>query len=224
MLSVLSPGSRFRDLEEYLLLTENFLAGEQAAFVQEVDAAVEAAGLKGEDREDYYSFKEDDYARLHDAFPRIVYSSTLLTACSLFESSFVDVCRQFERDGRLATATSWAQTSGKGVRKAAAFLRDNFGLDPARDPRWQEVLDIYRVRDCFAHANGDVSLMRPPQQQELDAAAGRFASAGVGISSARQLEVGPPFVRLVLSRFTALWSAFVDATRDNAVLGPRYWP
>ena len=83
LVSLFLAGSQFQDLREYLLLAQDFVLQKQRAFQKRVDDYIAANASKEDDRDEYYSFFEDDHDQIHNRFPRIVYSSTLLMACAL---------------------------------------------------------------------------------------------------------------------------------------------
>jgi hypothetical protein len=222
--SLILAASQLQDLTEYLSSVEGFVVQEQAKFIKRVEAAIAAHSLQGEDKDEYYSHHEDEFDQLHSTFPRIVYSSTLLTACSLFESSLVDLCKDFEKDAALPTPKGWHLFDrDKGVRKAAAFLRDNFGIELNKYPHWASILDLYRIRDCIAHANGDVSIMNSKQAQELRDAVVRHAALGISITAYHRLDLGSVFVAAAIDRLAGLWQELLPSCHNNAVLGPHYW-
>jgi hypothetical protein len=219
---VLLTPSQLSDLEAFLISVEHFVDEEKTSFTKRVEAAVVEAGLTGEEKDEYYSFHEDQFDRLDRAFPRIVYSSTLLSACSLFESGLVDLCKDLERDALLPQSVAWSDVKDKGVRRVARYLDANFGIAPARDHAWNDILGYFRVRDCIAHANGDVSLMQQAQQVELSRLMQQLPD--LSIDSGRKLSLGAPFIRRSITCFAEFWRRLHVACRDNAQLGPRYWP
>ena len=92
LVSLILAEFQFRDLREYMTTAQDFVVRKQQEFRKRVDDHIAVNALEGEDREAYYSSHEDDYDQLYSRFPRIVFSSTLLMACSLFESSLADLC------------------------------------------------------------------------------------------------------------------------------------
>ena len=217
--------SQLQDLREYLWSVQSFVTQEQKAFRQRVEDAIAAEGLQGDEKDEYYSIHEDEFDQLHSTFPRIVYSSTLLTACSLFESSLTDLCKDFERDSALPKLKTWDQLDkDTGIRKAAAFLKANFGVHLKNYSHWDSVLDFYRIRNCIAHVNGDVSTMQARQKQEVQQAVQRHAFFEISITPYGRLDLGSKFVSTVIERLAGLWRELHPACYENAVLGPRYWP
>jgi hypothetical protein len=92
LVSLILAEFQFRDLREYMTTAQDCVVRKQQEFRKRVDDHIAVNALEGEDREAYYSSHEDDYDQLYSRFPRIVFSSTLLMACSLFESSLADLC------------------------------------------------------------------------------------------------------------------------------------
>ena len=116
--------SQLRDLHDYLSAVQSFVGQQQKAFIKRVEETIAAEGLQGDEKDEYYSLHENEFDRLQNTFPRIVYSSALLTAWSLFESSLVDLCRAFDGDPALTNPEPWDQLNDKykGVKRADRFL------------------------------------------------------------------------------------------------------
>ena len=61
-------------------------------------------------------------------------------ACALFEGLLVDLCKGFER--ALPTPTPWnALVKDKGITKAAAFFKDNFGIRLSNYSKWDQIMN-----------------------------------------------------------------------------------
>lgn len=217
---------QLRDLDDYLSAVEQFVTAERDTLVQRVNAAVAAQQLEGDELENHYFAHEDDIHRLASTFPRLVYAGTLLTACALFESSLVDLCRDFDRDAALPKMLTWGAIPARdsGLQRSARFLKANFGIELAQYARWDDLSRCYLVRNCVAHADGDVSLMRADSAAKLNAAVRGLAPLGIRVSELDKLDFGSTFVRAVIGEFRAFWPGLTRACRENADVGPRYWP
>jgi len=222
LVSLLLADSQFQDLREYMSLAQDFVVRKQRDFRKRVDDHIAVSALEGDDRDEYYSSHEDDYDQLHNQFPRIVFSSTLLMACALFEGLLVDVCKSFER--ALPTPTPWNTPSkDKGITKAAAFLKDNFGIRLSNYSHWDQVMNYFKVRHCIVHADGDLSNMQPKQATQIRETVNLYGSLELGITHGR-LVFGHKFVSVVIDNLGGIWPLLENACIHNEVVGPHYWP
>jgi hypothetical protein len=202
-------------------LAQNFVVRQQRDFQKRVDDYAAANALEGEDKDQYYSSLEDDQDQLHIRFPHIVFSSTLLMACALFESSLVDLCKVFERV--LPTPIPWSHGKNNGITKAAAFLKENYGVCLSNYSHWERVMDYFKVRDCIVHAGGDISNMKPEQANRIRKAVELYGSLGLCMTN-RRLGIGQEFVSAVIDDFGGIWPLLEAACIRNEVVGPHYWP
>lgn len=212
---------QFQDLREYMSLAENFVVRQQRDFQKRVDDYVAEHELEGEHKDEYYSSLEDDQDQVHSRFPRIVFSSTLLMACALFESSLVELCKGFERG--LPTPTRWSDGKDTGIKKAAAFLKGNYGICLSNYSRWNQVTDYFKVRDCIVHAGGDVVNMKLDQANQIRKTVRLYGSLGLSITN-RHLQIGQAFVSTVIDDMAGIWPLMESACIENEVVGPHYWP
>jgi hypothetical protein len=219
--SLLLAESQFQDLREYMSLAQEFVVRKQRDFHKRVDDHIAVNALEGEDRDEYYSSHEDDHDQLHSRFPRIVFSSTLLMACALFESSFVDLCKGFER--ALPTPIPWSHVKDKGITRAAAFLKENYGICLPNYSHWDRVINYFKVRDCIVHADGDLSNMQPEQANRIRRTVKLYGSLGLLVTN-RHLVIGQEFVSAVIDDLGGIWPLLETACIQNEVVGPHYWP
>jgi hypothetical protein len=145
-------------------------------------------------------------------------------ACSLFESSLVDLCKGFERDPVLPTPKSWGDLGeDKGITRAAGFMKVNFGILLSNYPHWNKIKDYFKIRDCVVHADGDVSNMKPKQAAQLRATVKAYSQLELGINHGR-LVIGNKFVSAVIDDLGGIWPLLHTACFENEVVGPHFWP
>lgn len=222
LVSLLLAESQFQDLREYMSLAQDFVVRKQREFRKRVDDHLTVNALEGDDRDEYRNYHENDYDQLHNQFPRIVFSSTLLMSCALFEGSLVDLCKSFERV--LTTPAPWnAFDRDRGITKAAAFLKSNFGIHLSNYSHWSQIVDYFKVRDCIVHADGDLSNMQPQQANRIRETVNRYGSLESSVNT-RRLVVGHKFVSAVIDTLGGIWPLLETACIENEIIGPRYWP
>jgi hypothetical protein len=240
--------SQLRDLQDYLSAVQSFVGQEQKAFIKRVEETIAAEGLQGDEKDEFYSIHENGFDRLHNTFPRIVYASALMTACSFFESSLVDLCKAFDRDAALTKPKPWEDLNDKhkgvrglisccprlrwgrdqlndkhkGVRRADRFLGANFGIHLHKYSHWESIIDYYTIRNCLAHANGDVSIMPVKAGEKVRQVVQRHLP-DISITQDGRLNLDFKFISTVIDHLAALWKELHSACRENATLGPRYW-
>ncbi|MGO9256344.1 MAG: hypothetical protein ACLQU1_08600 [Bryobacteraceae bacterium] len=216
--------SQFQDLRDYLSLARDFVIREQQTFLKRVEDAIAANSLQGEDKDEYYGAHEEEYDQLHSRFPRLAFSSTFLMACSLFESSLVDLCKGFERESALSTPRLWSDfPNDKGRMRAAEFLKANFGIHLSNYAHWDEITVVFKVRDCIVHADGDVSNMQPKHAAQVKVSVKAYSHLDLNITHG-SLVIGSAFVSYVIEVLAGLWPNLHTACFENEVLGPHYWP
>jgi hypothetical protein len=222
LVPLLLAESRLRDLHDYLSSVQSFVDQEQKAFIKRVEETIPAEGLQGDEKDE---IDENKFDRLHNTFPRIVYASALMTACSFFESSLVDLCKALDRDAALTKPKPWDRLNNKGVRKADRFLGANFGVHLHMHSRWDSILDYYEIRNCIAHANGDVSITQGKNAENVRKAVQRH-SPHISITKVGQdecLNLDFKFISTVIDHLAALWKELYSACCENETLGLRYW-
>lgn len=221
LVSLFLAESQFQDLREYMSLAQDFVIRKQLDFHKRVDDHIAVNGLEGEDRDEYYSSHEDDYDQLHGRFPRIVFSSTLFMACSLFESSLVDLCKRFEQ--ALPKSTQWSYGKDTGITRAASFLEENYGIRLPNYSHWSRVKNYFKFRDCIVHADGDVSNMRKNDADYIKRTVELYKSLGLSMPN-RHLVIGHEFVSAVIDDLGGIWPLLEAACIQNEIVGPHYWP
>ena len=231
----LLPLEEFEDLRMCLQDSVYLVAQRQKTFDAHVEDAVE--GLDDEERSLVYEFHSEEHDRLHSRFPQLVSASTLLMACSLFESALTDLCKFLDGaptrlglPSRKKTATGigltpttpWKNTKGSSISRPANFLRENYGIDAGRHSDWNTILRHYDVRHCLVHANGDVGLMT--NRKELRLLLQKQPFSLIKINGSGRLEFGSEYVTVVLDHMCGFLGTLHTACYENPVLGPHFWP
>jgi len=201
-------------LEEYLSMTDAFLTRKRCEFeVTYRDVLNDHA---------FHDAMDDDISQLWTGFPTTLLNTTFVAACACIEGSAAILCKRFDSESALQKTLAWQDTKDQGVKRSAAFLKENFQLHLADHSMWSSLSDFGEIRNCIVHAASDMNQMKKPQQ--LRQAVHRQAVHGVSIDQHGHLAVTATLVKHTLKGMLNFWEALHVALRDNAVVGPHYWP
>lgn len=142
-------------LEEYLEKIETFLAEEKNKLKNH--------NLEWQDRIKQLPLKEQEFAkqywlekfnRYSIEFPRILRNSFLVTAISLLEFELAIIGKKLKE--QQAIPISWRELKGDTLEQAKRFCKIA-GLNISSDnENWQNIQDVYLVRNCIVHNNGTI--------------------------------------------------------------------
>ena len=201
-------------LREYFDLTETFLMKKRAQF-EETYAEV----LRDHE---FYDAMSDDISQLWEGFPTTLLSMTLVAACSCIESAAAILCKKLDSEATFPKRTSWGDVRDRGLRRAAAFMKENFDIYLDDHAAWHSLCDYAEIRNCIVHAAGESDSVA--KAAPLLQAVKRRAHDGVSIDKDGRLRLTPAFATRALSTIDAFWEALREALRQNATIGPHYWP
>jgi hypothetical protein len=226
----------FENLRFCLHDSVHLVAQRQKAFDEQVEKAAER--VDDEERVFYYDHYSEEHERLHGKFPQLVSASTLLLACSLFESTLTDLCKYLDSlptqlglpspkktgmKARLTLITHWEDVKCSGILRPAAFLRKNFCIEAGRYSEWNTILGHYEVRHCLAHANGDVGLMRVNNGKQLKELLQKQPFSVIKINDSGRLQFGSGYVESVIDHMRGFLGALHAACFTNKILGSHFW-
>lgn len=211
-------------IRDYLGYTSSFLEGKKARFEKYLREA--ASALQPGEESELYDYHDDDIQQHWFGFPALLHGSMVVAVCSCLEAGLTDVCKDLQRETELTIAQKWEDIpkSETGIHRAAFFLERNFDIYPKQHLAWSRIMDYYRVRDCIAHAIGDVGLMRDTHQQAINSALSRFTPGDILVGRTGRLEMAPQFVEHILTDMDVFWRDLHDAFEENELIGPLYWP
>lgn len=221
--------TELRSVLSYLGKSATFLSEEQKEFQDRLENKVKECEMNEEQATSFYDAKYEKIQEIHSFFPIALRSSVLIFAFSLFESRLVEACKYLDQNS-FAKTISWAEIKelkrykGSHLKKAAGFLKKNFMIYPEDNKKWDLILQFYKVRNCFVHANGDLNLMKPGQKDKLEKALPALSRFGVKLSDIEKLEIGDFAVSSAVEAMKKWVQAFLVASRENAILGPHFWP
>jgi hypothetical protein len=129
-----------------------------------------------------------------------------------------------DRNSSVPKKAQWRDVKGQGILKAAAYLRENFEIECANYHEWNAILDHFELRHCFAHANGDVSLMRKESQVRIRRILGKPPFSHNRIDHAHRLRLDPQYIAAARHQMAEMCPVLHDAFFYDALLGPLLWP
>jgi len=177
--------------DQYVSKMSADLAGEKKeieARLKQMSAGVtkdEAAFLE-------YEFSDEFYL-IDDVFlPLFIHSSTI-SLFSFFESELTAFCKRLDRSD--AQGPVWPTMKNSGIEKAKTYLTRHAGVQFCQlNTHWHSLSNMLRIRNCLAHANGDITQMSSTAKQtEIKQIA--KSTNGLNVSSDEQLEVDREYLR-----------------------------
>jgi hypothetical protein len=91
-------------------------------------------------------------------------------------------------------------------------------------PSETRFLDHFEIRHCFAHANGDVSLMKPQSRTRIQQLLRKQPFSFNHIDGAGRLRLIRQYVDIAVDQMEAFWPRLHDAFFYDDVLGRSLWP
>jgi hypothetical protein len=139
-------------MERYLDLLHAAIIDNQQRF----DASVEkiASDMSEEEKEEFYTFNEDDFIEVSSDFPRLLFSSFVVSWYSFVENHLIDFCRS--RNFKISVSIQDNEHYGEGIRRAYSFL-DRAAEYKIDNEHWQELTRIGKMRNKIVHNGGRLS-------------------------------------------------------------------
>jgi hypothetical protein len=166
------------------------LAGEK----QEIEKRLKelSAGVTQDEAEFLEYEFSDEFYLIDDIFlPLFIHSSTF-SLFAFFESELVALCKRLDQS---AGNSAWPATRGSGIEKAKAYLTAHAGVQFGQlNTHWQSLSNMLKVRNCLAHADGNISQMSSTAKQAEIKQIVRTTS-GLNISPQGRLEVDRKYLQ-----------------------------
>jgi len=145
--------SKLYDLEEYAQRLGGLLKNELKGFTSFVEK--EAAKLDEPEKERLYDLYSDDYWKLKDVFPNIVWCSLFITCYSLLEHELSRICESMRSLKECPLKPS--DLKDRGIFQSKAYLKKVIGIQfPDNTRYWQEICFYNRIRNRIIHEGGRV--------------------------------------------------------------------
>jgi hypothetical protein len=138
------------------------LTGEKELIQKRLDEM--SAGLS----DDEVTFLEyefsDEFYLIDDVFLPLFLQSSTISLFAFFESELTSLCKSLARSSNQSGI--WTSLNRSGILKAKKYLKTHAGVD--FDPLnlyWANLNNMLLVRNCLAHANGDIDQMSSDDKQ-----------------------------------------------------------
>jgi hypothetical protein len=138
-----------KQMGRYLDLLYIAIQDNQKHFYESIEQI--ARDMTTEEKEEFYQFHEDDFIEASRDFPRLLFSSFVVSWYSFTESHLINFCKG--RNLEIALSIQDNEHYGKGIRRAYTFLdrAANYKID---NIHWQELKHIGKTRNRLVHENG----------------------------------------------------------------------
>jgi len=223
--ALFSAKSELRNLKDYLAIVKKYINEEAEGFRKGVEMEIRQHGLKGEYLQDYYSANEDEFDKWHSSFPNTVLISVLILSCSRFETALTELCKQFELDGDVQISYPWGvvgKQKDTGIHRSKTFLQNNFQIWISDNVGWEFIVDVFKIRDCFVHAGGNINLSKDVfQMRNL---INKYSKNGIKENQRHEIELTPPFLNYLIDVMISFWEELFNSFINNAIVGSVYWP
>jgi hypothetical protein len=140
-----------KQMERYVDLLHVAISDNQKQF----DASIEeiTSAMSKEEKDQFYVINEDDFIEVESDFPRLLFSSFVVSWYSFVENHLLDFCRF--RNFKITVSIQDNEHYGEGIRRAYNFLERAAGYKIDNE-HWQELTRIGKTRNRIVHNNGRI--------------------------------------------------------------------
>lgn len=123
---------------------------------KQLEASIEevAKTMTESEKSEFYEFNEDDFAEASQDFPRLLFSSFVVSWYSFIEIHLMDFCKSHKL--KISITIQDNENYGEGIRRAYNFLSRAAGYK-INNEHWQELIRAGKTRNKIVHNNGKVS-------------------------------------------------------------------
>jgi len=136
-------------MERYLDLLHTAISDNKKQF----DSSIEkiANTMTDAEKAEFYEFHEDDFSEVSRDFPRLLFSSFVVSWYSFIENRLIGFCKIHNLKITLSIQDN--ENYGEGIRRAYNFLDRAAGYK-IDNVHWQELTRIGKTRNSIVHNNG----------------------------------------------------------------------
>ena len=213
--------SELNHIIEFNQLTSSFIDDEIKKFRKESDDYIRSNKLDDEQADGYEQSNLEEFEKLNSFFPVVVRYSVLVSLCTLFETKLIDVCKELDRSNLEKKSDLWKDLPHKpNLDKIKLYLKNNFEIHISEHDSWQCIKDIFEIRNCIVHANGDTSLMKDPNRTH-DAIS---RSKDIDLDFLENIVLSDVYIKNASELFIQFQEALESACKNNEIIGPPHWP
>ena len=122
----------------------------------EKDAAKRVKKAPKYSREELEEILEDEFNVVSRGMPILIRQSLFISTYSLLETYLNELCSTLKEELKMSIDVS--DLNGAGIFRAQNYLAKILNVDfPQSHRSWQKIGHYNRLRNCFAHANGQLS-------------------------------------------------------------------
>lgn len=149
-------------MSRYLNVISKAIEEEKREF--ETFAQKSMNGLSEDEVEQFMWVYEDDYSEIAEKFPRLLFSSFLVSWYSYIENRLVQLCRRKKLE--ITVRFEDNIRFGSGIDKVKLFLKKSaeYEVDPKH---WQELMHIRKIRNIIAHNGGRLPISRSETRKSV---------------------------------------------------------
>jgi hypothetical protein len=138
-----------RQMRRYLNLLHTAISDRQ----KQLDASIKnvASTMSEDEKEEFYDSYEDEFIEAGADFPRLLFSSFVVSWYSFIENHLINFCRSQELSISISIQDN--ENYGEGIRRAYNFLNRAAGYQ-IENIHWQELIRIGKTRNRIVHNGG----------------------------------------------------------------------
>ena len=139
-------------MDRYLDLLHDAISENEKQFEASIEKI--ASNLSEDEKAEFYEFHEDDFIELSADFPRLLFSSFIVSWYSFVENSLISFCKN--QNLKISISIQDNENYEAGIRRAYNFLNRAAGYQ-IDNIHWQELTRIGKTRNKIVHKNGKLS-------------------------------------------------------------------
>lgn len=219
-------------ITEYNKVANSFITNKAKKFTDDLEETIKLKKLDSEESDHYYDSNWDEYHKLGSFFPEVIRYSVLVAICTHFESTLTDICKTIDTDiykdnhirdskrfrGAVIHHPYKEMRRENGIKKPKNYFKKNMSINFGSHEMWQTLIDIFKIRHCIVHANGDFSLMSDPEAITKIVEKNQEIEIFISKISIRDSYIND--ISIIMMEFI---SDLQLACKENDILGPTYW-
>ena len=218
-------------IREYNDVANSFIANKAKKFIEDTEKNIKLKKLDTEESDHYYDSNWNEYHKLGSFFPEVIRYSVLVAICTHFESTLTDICKTIDTDiykdkcpkGKrfrdVVILHPFEEIKKKtGIKKPSYYFKVNLSIEFCSHRLWLTLIDIFHIRNCIVHANGDFSLMKDTEIIT------KIVEKNQGIQIVlSKIAISDSYINEVSTVMMEFINDLQLACKENDIVGPAYW-